>query len=379
MAEMAGMAGFGGDLGASAYKTRIKEGAVRRMSAGDIELIATKLRELHIKLEESPLGHNSAIGTITRCLNLFWNVEETRPRKYTRKKMTPEQAMLAVCAICTDEQIPKDDWHKSLLPRTLQRLIDEIQLLETDFCEKYKREIREAYERDKRLTLNAVQEELTQLDIEKLKVELEELRAWKSTNTHEKSALETQVTWLKTEVGKGDRALAELRRQLTTTEKPETTLTIVLTQPNIESLKQVVADMTSNTQILKTTAETYLKGDMRGNVTTAMQKITDYQTSCTWKDGWIWNAQTWESAMLVWKTIQEKLQAYHDLFKQIHKTKDEFEGVKLLRECKICVGDMLQYKKTCTNEKTWKDAARQVVGLQPTKMQMLKKLGEQGD
>jgi hypothetical protein len=76
------------------------------------------------------------------------------------------------------------------------------------------------------------------------------------------------------------------------------------------------------------------------------------------------------------------MQSYHDLFKRIHKTKDEFEGVKLLRECKICVGDMLQYKKTCTNEKTektWKDAARQVVGLQHTKMQMLKQLAEHGD
>jgi DNA gyrase/topoisomerase IV subunit A len=319
-------------------------------------------------------------------LNLFWNVEETQPTKYTRIKMTPEQAMLAIYAIRTDEQIPKSDWHKSLLPRTLQRLIDEIQLLETDFREKYKWEIREAYESDKRLTekassarLNAVQEELTQLDIEKLKVELEELKEWKSSNTHEKSALETQVTWLKTEVDKGNRALDELRRQLTTTEKPETTLTIMLTQPNIESLKKVVADMTSNTQMLKTTVETYLKGDMRGNVIAAMEKIMDYQTSCTWKDGWIWNAQTWESTMLVWKTIQEKMQSYHDLFKQMHKTKDEFEGVKLLRECKICVGDMLQYKKTCTNEKTWKDAARQVVGLQPTKMQMLKMLGEHGD
>ena len=82
--------------------------------------------------------------------------------------------------------------------------------------------------------------------------------------------------------------------------------------------------------------------------------------------------------MLVWKTIQEKMQSYHDLFKQMHKTKDEFEGVKLLRECKICVGDMLQYKKTCTNEKTEK-TWRQVVGLQPTKMQMLKMLGEHGD
>jgi hypothetical protein len=150
----------------------------------------------------------------------------------------------------------------------------------------------------------------------------------------------------------------------------------MLTQPNIESLKKVVADMISNTQILKTTVEAHLRGEMSANVNAAMQKIMDYQTSCTWKDGWIWNAQTWESTMLVWKTIQEKMQSYHDLYKQIHTTKDEFEGVKLLRECKICVGDMLQYKKTCTNEKTWKDEARQVVGLQPTKMQMLKKLGE---
>jgi len=351
----------------------------------DIELIATKLRELHMKIEGSSVGHNSAKGTIQRCLNLFWNVEETQPRTYTRRKMTPAQAMLAIYAICVDEQIPTDDWHKSLLPETLQRLIDEIQSLERDFCEKYNWEIREAYQENKRLTekarsarLSAVQEELTQLDIEKLKVELEELKEWKSTNTHEKSALETQVAWLKTEVEKGNRALDELRRQLTTTEKPETTLTIVLTQPNIESLKQVVADMTSNTQILKTTVKTCLKGEMRENVIVAMEKIEEYQTSCTWKDGWIWNAQTWEPTMLVWKTIQEKMQSYHDLFKHMHKTKDEFEGVKLLRECKICVGDMLQYKKTCTNEKTEK-TWRQVVGLQPTKMQMLKMLGEHGD
>ena len=355
----------------------------------DIETIATKLRELHIEMEGRAVGHNSAKGTIKRCVNLFWNVEETQPRTYTRRKMTSEQAMLAIYAICTGEQIPEDDWHKSLLPPALQRLIDDIQLLEADFCEKYKWEIREAGERDKRLTakarsarLNAVQEELTQLDVEKLKVELEELKEWKSTNTHEKSALETQVAWLKKDAETTNRALDELRRQLTTTEKPETTLTIMLTQPNIESLKNVVADMISNTQILKTTVETYLKGDMRENVLAAMQKTEDYHRSCTWKDGWIWNAQTWESTMLVWKTIQEKMQAYHYLYKHMHKTKDEFEGAKLLRECKICVGDMLQYKKTCTNEKTertWKDAARQVVGLQPTKMQMLKMLGEHGD
>ncbi len=114
--------------------------------------------------------------------------------------MTPEQAMMAIHYISSREEIPTDDWHKSLLPLAIQAKIDSFFTLVQNFCKKYQSEIREAYETDRRLTeearlarLNAVQDERTQLDIEKLEAELEELREWKKTNIHEKSAFETQV------------------------------------------------------------------------------------------------------------------------------------------------------------------------------------------
>jgi hypothetical protein len=194
--------------------------------------------------------------------------------------------------------------------------------------------------------------------------------------------------WLKMDVEKGKQEIDKLQKQLILTEKPETTLTVFLTQAKIDALRQVMADMISNTQTLEKTVQQYMSGTMKGDgILVWMTQIRAYQTSCQCKDGWIWNEEAWNKARVLLSSVQQNLQSFHDYEKQFHKSKEEFYGFKLLRECATCMGDVLNYRKICTNAQSWKDAARQVVGLPPAskgiKMQMLlnefEKLGEHGD
>jgi hypothetical protein len=174
------------------------------------------------------------------------------------------------------------------------------------------------------------------------------------------------------DVEKGKQEISQLQKQLILTSKPETTLTIFLTQAKIEALRQAVTAMISNTQTLEKTVQQYMSGTIKGDgILVWMKEIRAYQTSCQCKDGWIWNEEAWNTARLLLRSAQQNLESYHDYEKQFHKSKEEFFGVKLLRECATCMGDMLNYRKICTNEKSWTDAAKQVIGLHPGKVQML--------
>jgi predicted nucleic acid-binding Zn-ribbon protein len=191
-------------------------------------------------------------------------------------------------------------------------------------------------------------------------------------------AHEEQVTRLEQAAEKRKKEIASLQEQLADISNPETTLSVMLTQPNVEVLRQVVADMISNTQTLKASVEKYMwttvKAPEREEILASIKQIMHYQTSCKWRDGWIWNAETWASAMVLWNSIKEILKTYHQYWTQYHATRDEFHGFKLLRECQTCMDDLLKYQKICTNEstneKSWTEKLKQLVGLKPKGVQM---------
>jgi len=204
-----------------------------------------------------------------------------------------------------------------------------------------------------------------------------ELRSGRDRLAHEE-----QVTGLEQAAENGKKEIASLQEQLVETSNPETTLSVVLTQPNVEALRQVVADMISNTQTLKASVEKYLWSEAnapeRTEILASIEQIMKYQNSCKWRDGWIWNAETWSSAMVLFNSIQGILKTYHKYWNTYHdKREGEFHGFKLLRECQTCMDDLLKYQKICTNEKlSWTEKLKQFVGLKPKGMQMQMLLDE---
>jgi hypothetical protein len=302
--------------------------------------IKTQFRDLNIEIQTHIQKDNKKItyatATISQCMLRFWEVEETQPKQYMPIKMTAEEAMIAIYDI-SESAIPDNDWHKSLLPKSIQQGIHDIFVLTRDFCTKYKREIRVAHEADKPRTVEKRLRKQEALDIQKLKEELEELREWKKINAEkfaiEKFDFEVQVMSLNRDVENGKKEIDKLEKELNVTSN----LSVVLTQPNIEALRQVVADMSTNTQTLKASVEKYMwstvKAPERKEIIASMEQIMHYQNSCTWRGGWLWNAETWASAMVLWNSIQGILKTYHKYWKNYHDTRDEFHGFKLLREC----------------------------------------------
>jgi hypothetical protein len=141
--------------------------------------------------------------------------------------------------------------------------------------------------------------------------------------------------------------------------------------------------MISNTQTLKATVEQYMSGTVkapeREEILASIKQIMHYQKSCEWRDGWIWNAETWSSTMVLFNSIQGILKTYHDYWKTYHDAKrdGEFHGFKLRRECQTCKDDLLKYQKICTNEKlSLTEKFKQFVGLKPKGVQMQTLLDE---
>jgi len=150
-----------------------------------------------------------------------------------------------------------------------------------------------------------------------------------------------------------------------------------------EALQKVVNDMYFNIQTLKASIQIFIGteiDDFRGNeLIGIIRDVITNQNSFKGENGWKWYPNIWEDTKTQLKLCVKKLRS-------INVSNPSAQTADLVVKCRICVRDMLTYKKICddiskkddtsdetSDQTSWKDRVRKFFNLK-SKLEALKDL-----